>query len=136
MAFSHTITRSFKDSSGTTQSKSEVISGNIEWNFDQVVPIAANNHYVQVFTRTALQCLEITSDVAVTLYTNAPSGGAPADTIPIAAGQVIVWTLATDTLAAGPGLVKCPFSVNITDLYITNAAASTANVKIRVVAVQ
>jgi len=131
---SHTVTRSYKDSTGTTTSKAEIVTGNSEANFDQAVPIAANTHYVFNLTRSQLKSMEITSDIAITIYTNAASGGSPTDTIPVAAGQVIVWTLATDTLTAGPGLVKCPISADVTaGLYITNAGASAANLKIRAV---
>lgn len=132
----HTITRSFQDTTKATTSKAEAISANVEHSLDQAVPVAANNHYVFAVSRAAMQLVEIYADAAVTIYVNAASGGSPSDTIVLAAGQVIVWTLGTDTLTAGPGRVTCPFSVDVTGLYITNAGAAVANVKVRVLANQ
>lgn len=128
----HTITRSYKNSAGTTLTVTETPTGNGEINFEQAVPIAANTNYVIKITRTQLKAMMIKSDQAITIFTNAASGGSPTDTIPVAAGQEMVWTLATDTTTAGFGLVKCPISADVTaGIWITNASAAVANVKIQ-----
>lgn len=125
MAITHTITRSYRDQSSVVSQQIEAPNGNAEMNLDQAVPIAANTQYHMAFTRANLLALAFYSDQAITIYTNNPSGSAPQDTIPLVAGQVRVWTLATDLLA------NCPFSGNVTTLYITNASASVANVRVR-----
>lgn len=125
MSLTHTILRQYRDTSGVNIQLSETPEGNAEINFDQAVPIAANTHYVIAFTRANLKSLCIYAADVVSIYTNAASGGSPQDTIVMVAGQALVWTLATD------GLTKCPFSGNVTSLYITNATAATVAVKIR-----
>jgi len=125
VSVSHTITRTYKDQSANAMQQVETITDAFERNFDQAVPIAANTQYNIAWTKSKLKALGISSDQAVTIYTNSPSGGTPQDTIAIAAGQNLVWTSATD------GSAKCPFSNDVTTIYITNAAGSPANVKIR-----
>lgn len=131
----HYRTTSYKDSSGATvMSKTETVAGNAEADFDQVVPIAANTHYAFNLTRSQLKTLALLSDQNITIYTNDLSSGSPTDTIALVAGIPMCWTLGTDTLTAGLGLVKCPITADVTaGLYITNAAASAANLKIRAV---
>lgn len=130
----HVVTHSYKDASGTTISKVYTVTGNSEANFDAAAPIAANTHYVFNLTRSQLQTLFITSDVAIDIYTNAASGGSPTDHIVLLAGQVIAWSLVPDTLTAGLGLIKCPITADITaGIYVTNGGAAAANLKIRAV---
>lgn len=125
MSITHTILRSYKDQGPSAIQKSDSISGNSENNIDDSVAIAANHLIAWTATRANLLSVCLSSDVAVTVYTNAASGGSPTDTIPLTAGQVLTWVLATD------GLSKCPFSANVTAIYVTNASASVAAFKIR-----
>jgi len=112
--------------------KAEVVSGNAGIEFDQLVPIASNTNYVLKITRSQLKSLALISDQNITIYTNAASTGSPTDTISLVAGVPMTWTLATDTLTAGFGLVKCPISADVTaGIWVTNAAGSAANLKIR-----
>lgn len=126
MAITHTILRQYKDQGPTPISLSESISGNTERNLDvAAVPIAANTQYVFAVTRANLLSVCLYAADALTVYTNNPSGSSPQDTIALVAGQTLVWTLATD------GLSKCPFSGNVTTVYVTNATAATVALKIR-----
>lgn len=128
----HTIIRSYKNSSGTTQTQTLSPTGNAEINFSVAAPIAANTHYVLNIKRSQLVTLMIKSDQAISIFTNDLSSGSPTDTIPLLAGQEMVWALAPDTLTAGFGLVKCPISADVTlGIYITNASAAVANVLIQ-----
>lgn len=130
----HTIARTYKDSSGTTQSHSETVTGNEEINFDQLVPIAANTNYVLKITRSQLKSLMIQSDQNISIFTNAASGGGPTDTIVLLANQLYSWSLIQDTLSAGLGKVACPITADITaGIWVTNAAGAAANLKIRAV---
>src|SRR5690242_16646651 len=125
MSVVHTVLRSYKDQSPNTIQLSEVITGKKEDNYDGTVAIAANVNVKMAFTRADLLSLCLSSDQPVTIYTNDLSGGSPQDTIPLAAGQALVWSLATDLIG------KCPFAGNVTTLYVTNASAAVANLKIR-----
>lgn len=121
--FTHVITRSYTDSSGTAIAAQESVSADTESNFDGAIT-GTDQQIVYVADRSSLKSLLIKSDVACTLYTNDLDSGSPDDTIPLLAGQAIVWTLAQD------GLSKCPFSVDITQIYV-NVPSGTAALKIR-----
>lgn len=69
-----------------------------------------------------LQALYITSDFAVTLETN--DGGAAVDTIELAAGGCVIWSISD-------GLTLCPLGTDVTALFVTNASGSTATVRAR-----
>ena len=98
------------------------------------MPIAANTNYILKITRTQLKSMFLISDQNIDIYTNAASGGSPTDHIALLAGIPMAWTLATDTLTAGLGLVKCPITADITaGIWVTNASAAVANLKIRAV---
>lgn len=127
MSITHVITRKYADTSPNALQKADTVTGNAESNIDASVPVAANNLIAWTATRANLLSLCLCSDVAVTVYTNAASTGSPQDTIPLVAGQTLVWVLATD------GLSKCPFSGNVTAVYVTNAAGGVAAFKIRAV---
>ncbi|HEY4359400.1 MAG TPA: hypothetical protein VGN17_00425 [Bryobacteraceae bacterium] len=121
----HTVTRTYKNQGSTARTLTETVSGNTERNLAVTVSASTNNHEVDLaFLHADLKSLSITSDQAVTIYTNAASSMSPQDTIPIAAGQVLIWTLATDLIA------RCPFSDNVTALFITNTGGTAANIYI------
>jgi hypothetical protein len=109
---------------GSTLIQQETTTGNYNATLNQVVPIAANTQYHFAVTAANLQGLCIYAQVAMTVFTNNPSGSSPQDTIVLAAGQCLVWTLATD------GIGKIPFSGNVTTIYVTNGSASTGTLAI------
>ena len=123
----HTITRQYKDQSSSTISKQEIVTGNAEANIDETVPVSANHQIGWAITRGNLKSVVLTCDVAVTVFTNDLSTGSPQDTIPIAAGQALIWTLGVDLIA------NCPFAGDVTTIYVTNAAAGSGEFKIRCV---
>jgi len=127
----HTVLRQYKDQSSIALQQTESVTGNTEINADVAIPATTNNQQVHLaFTRANLQSVALYADAAVTIYTNSPSGSSPTDTIPLVAGQNSIWTLATNLLA------KCPFTADVTTIYITNAGGATSNVKIRALANQ
>lgn len=124
MSFAHTIIHAYRDSSGTTITGTESVSADTEINFDGSVAGEATDYEVDwAVTRANLKSVGIFSDKSITIKTN--SSSSPAETISIAAGQQRIWSLATDLI----GL--CPFSTNVTKLYITNSTAGAASVKVR-----
>ncbi len=124
MPFSHTITRAYRDSSGTSITATETVTSNEERSYDDSVADGQTAFQVDIsLVRSTLKALSIYSDRAVTIKTN--SSSSPTDTITLVAGQNLVWSLATD------GLSKCPISASVTALYIANASGAAASVKIR-----
>ena len=123
MAVTHTVLRQYADSSSNRIQLSETVTGGTEKNLDMSIAVGTDTLVAFTLDRSILKSLCLSSDVALTVKTN--SSGAPTDTIALAAGQTLVWTLATDLLA------KCPITANITALYITNAAAGAAAFKLR-----
>lgn len=123
MSVTHTITRSYKDQSSTAISLVEAITASAEDNVDTAVVVSTDTSIPWKAVRANLRALVIYSDRILTIETN--SAGSPVDTIVLVAGQALIWTLATD------GLAKCPFTVDVTGLFVTNASGGTAALKIR-----
>ncbi len=123
MAVTHQVLRQYADTSSNRIQLSEIISGGTEKNLDKSMAVGTDTAVAFTLDRTILQSLCLSSDVALTIKTN--SSGSPTDTIVLVAGQALVWTLATDTLA------KCPITATITSLFITNAAGGPAAFKLR-----
>lgn len=126
----HHITRTYTGSDGTGLTLVEAPTGNDEGNFSQSVPIAANTQYHLAFTRANLKSLTIRAAGNVSIFTNAASGSSPTDTIAVTATTPRIWTL------AGDGLAACPFSADVTTIYITNATAGAVQVEIRALLAQ
>jgi hypothetical protein len=116
----HSILRSYTNSSGVAVSQLETPIGNAQIRLvDITLPALASNHNYQIgFTRAALVACLVYASAPVTLYTNSPSGSSPQDTISLTAGQTLCWTLATD------GLSHCPFSGDVSSFYVTNPNSS------------
>lgn len=126
MAQVHTLTSSFSGS-GVSYTKAEAPSGNSVLVFDQSVPIGTNTPYLFAIDRSQLLSMSMTASTDVTIKTN--SSGSPTDTIVLEAGQVYNWSLTRDGLTAGPGLVTCPISADVTaGFFITNAAISVIKI--------
>lgn len=129
MAFTHTITKTYRGSANADITASITVTNDTELNFDGTVASVTTDAEIDwAATRANLKSLCLYSDVAITVKTN--SSGSPVDTITMTAGQSIVWSLVAD------GLTACPFSANVTKLYVTNAGAGAAAFKIRALAHQ
>ena len=122
MSFTHTLTQSYATNVGTVTSATLTFTGDSEDDLDVAVPAnATNQNYAIGFTKSALQSLLITCDQAVTIKTN--SSSSPQDTIALAANTPVIWYATSGA--------TCPFSGNVTALYVTNPATVAANLKIR-----
>jgi hypothetical protein len=119
----HTVTRTYKDESASGLSFNETITSEVAHNLDKAMSIGTNVQIALAFTRSKLKSIVISADGPCTIFTNAPSGGSPQDTIALVANQVLIWTLATDAIA------RCPFAGDVTTAYVTNAGI--VNLKIR-----
>jgi len=131
----HKINHTFTPPNGLALTLTEAVTGNAEFNLsDPALAVTANHQYHLAFTQANLQsvCLAVSAAASVTgtvtVYTNNPSGSSPQDTIPLtitaSGGQVLEWTLQTNLIA------KCPFSGNVTTIYVTNAASGPVSISI------
>lgn len=128
--FTNTIARTYNDGLSNIGGL-ESVSGDTTINFDGTCAGNAtpSTEIDVAFTRANLKSLCLYSDKAVEIWTNAASGGAQ-DDITLPAGQALVWSLATD------GLDACPFSGNVTKLYVHVVGAAAATLKVRALADQ
>jgi hypothetical protein len=117
----HTVTRIYKDQSTITLSLQETPTGDTEINVSKQLSSGTNQEIDFAVTQANLQSLCISTSTACTVKTN--STGSPQDTISLVAGQCLVWTLATDTIG------KCPFSGDVTKIYVTNASTTGFNIR-------
>jgi hypothetical protein len=75
------------------------------------------------FVKARLKSFFAKSDAALTINTNANSGGTPQDAIVLAAGVPYFWY-------TGSGITN-PFGGDVTKVFLDNNGAGTANVEIR-----
>lgn len=99
------------------------LTGDEEQDIDIEVAVSTTNELQNfAITKANLQAVLIYADGALGLKTNSTS--APQDTITLTAGQEIAW-MNGDAAA-------CPFSSNVSAIYVTNSSTSTpVNLKIR-----
>lgn len=120
MAVTHTVTRTYKNQGPNALSLTEAPTADTEINLSKALSSGPNQEIDIAFTVANLQSVALSSTTACTVLTNSTS--TPQDTIALAAGQVLIWTLATD------GNGRIPFSGNVTKFYVTNAAATTFSI--------
>jgi hypothetical protein len=123
MAYTFTITRSFIGPDGVTITDSKSVECDAQLaSIDVDVPASTTDQLV-VWTADVSQvkALQIQADGALTLETN--SAGSPADTIALLANQPYQYITGDyNALLLG---------TDVTALYLTNAGASSVNIKIR-----
>jgi hypothetical protein len=137
MSVSHTLTHILTDRTGVAKSCQETVSGLLAIEYDVSVAAGASNVAVADFpalTQASLQSvgfyLSAGATGTVTIKTN--SSGSPQDTIPLTCpsttlAQVLLWTLQINLIA------KCPFSGNVTTMFVSNSSASAITLSIRII---
>ena len=122
MSFTHTIALNWTGG-GLNVTQNIVKTGDSEQNVDAAVQAGQTDVLCDVDFLTAdLESVYILSDQDVTLETN--DGAAPDDTISLRAGVPLDWRRG--------GYHSNPFTANVSAFYFTNAGASGATVKIRI----
>lgn len=122
MSFSHTLKRGWTGPAGTPLEDSETISEAAENNLSESIPGDSTDLAVAwTCDYSALKALYIKSTRDLTIETN--SGSAPGNSIALKAGKALIWSL-------NCGLA-CPFTVDVTGLFITLAAGVAATLDIR-----
>lgn len=120
--FKHRYKSSVTTESETLNSIEQEFVADGHRKLDPTIPASSTNFAVTLaFTLAKVKSLWFYSDKAVTLKTN--SSGSPVDTIVLAAGIPLVWNA---------NLGANPFSADVTSLFVTNAAVSAAEMKIRI----
>jgi len=121
--FTHKTGITYSSDAGTITSTTETFQGDGESNYDGSIPANTTNGEIDVVVpHTPIRSLVLFSSVDVTLKTN--SSSVPDDTIALKGGSQVVWN--TNHPEA------CPFTTDVTKIFITNAGAAAATVKIRV----
>lgn len=126
MAITHTVTIGYSDGARTI-SKTENFGGDTAdaVNVDVAVTAAVTNLLVPfAVTRSKLQCMEMVCDTACTIKTNTTTG---ADVFGLVANEPWYWSNKTPYCNATTALP----GGDVTALYFTMAAATTATLNIR-----
>lgn len=118
------ITQYVTEEGIVSQGTDVVTSGDTVLSFEGPCAVSVSTEIDLAFQYSKVKAFSIFSDAALTLKTN--SSGAPVNTIPIAAGQLIAWSTNSP--------MACLFTTSdITKLFATNASGTViANLKIRI----
>ncbi len=121
MSFTHSIERRWTDGSTTdAATASQTADGRDDR--DIAVPASTTDMAVAfALDVSQAKSLFITSDQDITIKTN--SSSAPDDTLTLKANQAVAWQYGD--------VPDGPFGTDVTVLYITNAGASSATLKVR-----
>ena len=118
----------FAANNGAPSQYDHTIASDLLLSADVVIPPYGNNMEVDLALTVAnVRAVMVGSDQSLKVYTNAASGGAPQDTISVAAGKEKYWD--TDSL----GTIALLFGGNVTKLYVCNVSdtGASANMSIR-----
>ena len=122
MSISHIVTLAWTRQ-GEQLTQNVTLTADTEVNGDIAVPATTTDlEAIVAFDKTKVKSVFVHSDQDVTVETN--SGSAPGNTITLTANTPLVW------FPAMP--LANPFTVDVTKFYITNAGASAAVVKYRI----
>jgi len=124
--FTDTIAVTYTGNGKAVNAKTGTYSGNKDAGVAGVVPAGTEVHFDVAFPFATIQSMIMASDQNVEVNTNDASGGGSVDDGPIAlkATAAIVW--ATDHVEA------CPFTANVTKVYVKNTGTIDAKFDLRV----
>lgn len=118
----YTVSRGATSSVGATLKGSHTEAGTSEINLDsQYAASSSNVSLAAAFDVADIQAVILLSDQNLTLETN--SGGSPDDTISLIAGVPLEWSRSA-------GYFPCPFTVDVTGLFVTCTPAARLRGKI------
>ncbi len=125
MSFSDSLSTSFVTPAGQVYSGTLTLTGNTEHNLDLVCNAGPNvlTNALCNIVKSDIQALFLFCDQSITLYTN--SSGAPQDSLAINANVPYSWTV---NLAP---VFSCPFSNNITAVFVNNTVNVSCTFKLR-----
>jgi hypothetical protein len=114
----HRVTTSVRTNAGTVSTNAYTLTGDHEYNYEiEDKSVGTDTQVDMVIDVSTIQSLCIESTTAMTLETNATdaTGG---DTITLLAGKAVVWNTQIETTLG----TACPLTLDVTTLYVTNAA--------------
>jgi hypothetical protein len=125
MALTHRYSTTVRSNAGTVTTASYTVEGTHEYNLE-IEDKAIGTDTAQDFTAdvSTIVSMAIVSTTAMTLETN--SSSAPADTLTLVANKPLIWN--TEILATTGA--TCPLTVDVTSLFITNAAEGDLSIYI------
>jgi hypothetical protein len=126
MALTHRVSTSVRTNAGTVTTHAYTLSGTHEYNLE-IEDKAIGTDTAQDFTAdvSTIVSLVISATTAMTLETNSNTG-AGGDVLTLVANEPIVWnTTIEDTLGTA-----CPLTLDVTSLFITNAAEGDLSIYI------
>lgn len=106
--------------------KSESVVVGLSKQFSESIPESTTNGHYSFSVDVSQVKYAYLQAVGGTLTIKTNSSSVPDDTITLADGEAILWSLAAD------GAGKCPFSADVTTLYVTNAGSTASVLDIRV----
>jgi hypothetical protein len=119
----HTQVISYSTQDGEIVNTTFTYVGNSESGLNATIAgLTTNEHHVLAVVQAQIRSMVFYSNEAITILTN--SSGSPQDTITLGAGKQLIWDVDTQAL--------CPFSADVTSLYITNTNSGPASVVIRI----
>jgi len=122
MSFTHSVGVTYRTAEGTITNTTDNYTADGQILFSGTVANSATQEVDVAIDVSKVQSIVLYSDRAITVKTN--SSGSPDDTIALAAGKQLVWTV---------DHVEAIFlTVDVTKFYLVNASGGTANVKIYV----
>lgn len=125
MSFTDTITREW-DGDDTKLSQSKAVTNELRANVSISIADGLTDKLVAwAIDISQLKALHIQSDQDITIETNNPAGTSAAadDTLTLLANQPISWQTGD--------VMDHPFTADITQIYVTNASGSAAQLEIR-----
>lgn len=123
-----TLGITYKNDGATVIAATADEASNLRLFYSKAVATATTNQPMRIaLIKNNLKSIGMLADQDVTIVTN--NSGSPVDTFNLKAGKAYVWTadfLVTTTRA------QIPFSVDVTEMFISNASGFTANVVVAI----
>ena len=124
MAFTHTWGLTFRSGGQSVSSTTETVTANAEANIDESIPDNSANYVINMsIDISTLKSIFMLASVDMTLNTNDDSGGSPAHTIELSAGQALRWTV--NSVEASPFAAD---AADVVDIRVTSADPGTLKI--------
>lgn len=122
------ITVTSQGANGSTITSTYQVTGNAESNLSQTIPPSSTNaeYDLVVNPYTGVQSADFENISSGTMTLKFNSSGAPVPQIVLTANQMIHWDVAQ--YAGNNTLFPCPYTQNVTKVYVTSTPGGTLNI--------
>ena len=121
-----TVTIISQGANGQTLTTTYELTGNAEANISANLAIGTTVAILIAFQHANVQCVDITASTAATLDWN--SNGSPAPAMSVGPANPVHWDV--NQYAVNSTFSPNPFTANVTEVFVTNAAACVLNISI------